>query len=300
MDAKEKIIIKWLNGELSPNELEAFKKLDEYASYVKLSEKANTFRAPNFDIETSLRQLNQKKNTKKASNLNWYAYIAAAVIIFICTFAFIKTISSNSETTSFKTDVAVSQIITLPDNSEVNLSSNTNLTYVPKNWDENRSLQLDGEALFNVEKGEKFTVNTSRGNIEVLGTIFNVKSRAHAFSVSCFEGSVQVTVSNQIIVLKANDVLTLKNNQYTISKTKLTNPDWKENRTNIDSMPLEFVLEEFKNYYEVEFNTNNVDINQLYTGSFTHDNVEFALKSITLPLGLSYTINDKKIILSDQ
>ena len=34
--SKEELVLKWLNNELSHDELKAFKQLDEYNSYIKL------------------------------------------------------------------------------------------------------------------------------------------------------------------------------------------------------------------------------------------------------------------------
>jgi len=45
------LIEKWLRDELTLEELEAFKKLDAYSSYVKISKTAEHFKAPEFDVQ---------------------------------------------------------------------------------------------------------------------------------------------------------------------------------------------------------------------------------------------------------
>ena len=40
-----------------------------------------------------------------------------------------------------------------------------------------------------------------------------------------------------------------------------------------------------------------IDSTQLFSGSFTHDNIELALKSISLPLHATYSKTNRTIIL---
>ena len=68
------------------------------------------------------------------------------------------------------------------------LNELSQLEYNASKWDENRSLELKGEAFFDVEKGKRFDVTTEFGNVSVLGTEFNVLSRDSIFKVSCYEG----------------------------------------------------------------------------------------------------------------
>ena len=60
--------------------------------------------------------------------------------------------------------------VVLPDSSKAELNANSTLTYYPFWWKIHRILRLDGEAFFEVEKGNKFTVHSGPGKIEVLGT----------------------------------------------------------------------------------------------------------------------------------
>lgn len=298
MKGKEELIKKWLNNELSPEEYETFKNLKEYASYAKLSAKAKHFKASEFNEQASLSELISKTEEKKWSSAKFYTLIAAAAAILITALLLVNVFSISSEKDAYSTETAKMEAIILPDQSEVDLNANSNLSFNSKKWNTNRQLQLNGEALFKVKSGEKFTVETNQGKVEVLGTVFNVKSRNYIFEVSCYEGAVQVNVNNETIRLKANETLNFNGNQLKITPNFSTTPDWKENRTYVESKPLAFVIEEFKNYYPVDVELSAVNTKQVYTGSFAHDDMEIALKSITLPLGLSYTISDKKIILS--
>lgn len=296
---KEVLVKKWLNDELTSEEFEAFKQLDEYFSYAKLSDKAKFFKAPEFDEKASLTQLESKISSQtKSSKQSSFKYAIAIAAIFVLSFLIFKNLNSNLN--SIETSVAKTEILTLPDQSKVNLNANSKLSYNSIEWDSNRQLTLEGEAFFEVEKGKTFTVKTDYGEVEVLGTVFNVKSRDYAFEVTCYEGSVQVSLNDKIYIVEAENDLTLENNTIELSSINLMKPDWKENQTIIKSQPLKVVLQEFKNFYDVNFDSSNVDTSKIYTGTFSHNDLEIALKSITLPLNISYSIRDNEIILSNQ
>ena len=298
---EEKLIKKWLNNELSEEELKAFKQLDAYSSYIKLSEKAKYFKAPKFDEQQSLKNIQSKieinqRNSKSTKPI--YGYIAAFVAVVIISFAIIN--FTNQGLLSYQTQLADTENIILPDQSQVDLAANSTLSFEPGTWNNDRSLNLEGEAYFMVEKGEAFKVNTSYGEVEVLGTKFNVKSRTYGFEVTCFEGSVQVNIDEKAIILLANDFLSLQNGSIQVEQVRHSSPHWKKDRTTLKSKPISFVIEELKNYYDLEFDAAEVDTSRLYSGSFPHNDINIALKSITLPLDLTYQITDKKVILSNK
>lgn len=298
---KKKLIQKWLNNELTAEEFETFKTLDEYPSYAKISEKAKHFRAPQFDEKASFEKIDFAINSRqKSSNASVLKYIAAIAAVVVIGFTIFKTINFQSDINTFETLTAKTESIELPDHSNVSLNANSLLSYVSSKWETERKLKLDGEALFEVEKGKKFIVNTDFGNVEVLGTIFNVKSRDYIFEVNCFEGSVKVEINGETYILKQNDNLLFYKSEVTLSKNDDSSPDWKNKQTILKSKSLEVVLKEFNNYYDVKFETSNVDTSVIFTGSFSHDNLEIALNSITLPLGMSYNIDGETIFLSNK
>ena len=75
--------------------------------------------------------------------------------------------------------------ITLPDNTEVWINSDSRLSYRTRGWKNKRSVRLEGEAFFNVTRGSGFTVEFEIGFIEVFGTSFNLFARQNNFEVIC-------------------------------------------------------------------------------------------------------------------
>lgn len=295
---KDELLQKWLRNELNEDELKSFKASDDYLSYIKILDKAKCFKAPDFNKTVSIGDIKSTiKSRKKKSTTTLIQLVASVAAAVILIFSLYKFAFSEVDTNNVYTQIAKTETIALPDNSKVSLNANSSLLYDKKNWDNSRKLKLDGEALFKVEKGEKFEVDTKYGKIEVLGTIFNVKSRDYTFSVDCYEGSVKVTLNQKSYILNKNNKLVLNNDEVKINASTASLPDWKNNLSIFKSQPLNKVLLEFKNYYKVEFDTSNINTNKIFTGSFSHHNIEIALNSITLPLGLTYQIDGETVFL---
>lgn len=86
--------------------------------------------------------------------------------------------------------------LVLSDGTRVWLNSRTEFSYPAAFSGKNREVFLDGEAYFEVNKraNETFVVHAGRGDIEVLGTKFNVEaySDADAICTSLLEGSIRM------------------------------------------------------------------------------------------------------------
>ncbi len=292
---KEELIKKWLDNELSVDELKAFQRLEEYDSYVKLSEKAKQFKAPDFDSSEAYKRMEpiiEHKRTQK-SLLIRLRPIAQIAAIFMIVFGAYTLLFSNDLTT-FNTLASQKITITLPDASIVKLNSKSQLSFDKNTWKEQREVKLEGEAFFKVAKGSRFDVQTNSGIVRVMGTQFNVKNRNNYFEVKCFEGKVSVLYRDELTELPAGKTLRIINGITFNNQTNLEHPSWIENESSFKSVPLAEVIDEFERQYDVKI-VIDIDTNALFSGSFVHDNQDLALKSITLPFGLNYTIENKII-----
>ena len=294
---RELLIKKWLDNDLNANELEAFKKLEDYEALVKLSDSVKHFKAEDFDRNKELNSVLQKINSHKAPKNSWVKpllRIAAILVISVGVYYF----STNTDTT-INTVVAEKTAVDLPDLSQVQLNADSRISFNKKSWDKNRDVELEGEAFFKVAKGSKFSVITKEGRVTVLGTQFNVKQRDNYFEVICFEGSVGVDYKEKSVILKPGySFLIIDGNLYAKDLDNRLEPSWVNNESYFNSLPYKTVLSELERQYGISIETNNIDLAQLFTGTFKHDDLELALKSVTLPLNLKYQIkNDTTIVL---
>ena len=295
---KELLIKKWLDNNLNATELETFKKLEDYDSLVKLSDNIKHFKAMDFESNKELEAVLQKIKAQKATKNNWIKpLLRVAAVLAVCFSVYFYT--TNLDTT-VNTLVAQKTNIELPDASEVQLNAESKLAYNKKSWNKKRDIELDGEAYFKVAKGSTFNVITKSGTVTVLGTQFNVKHRDNYFEVVCFEGSVGVKYEDNSVTLKPGySFLIINGDLYAKDKDTRTEPSWIHNESYFKSLPYKEVLREFERQYNVTFETKDLDSNQLFTGTFEHNNIELALKSVTLPLNLKYQLkNDTTIVLS--
>ncbi|WP_281990265.1 FecR family protein [Aquimarina aggregata] len=289
---------RWLADDLSSEEKDMFEDSDDYLAYKDIVKAVDRFDRPVFDIDKGLK--NQKEFNKtykepsapKVIKLRTWLYSAAAVVVVL--FGLRVMFFDASE---ISTDMAQTRIINLPDNSIVTLNADSAITYDKDTFEEDRVLTLKGEAFFDVAKGSKFTVQTKNGNIAVLGTEFDVYARDKKLEVHCFEGKVQVTKDKSVVVLTAGKG-TKSSGQESLLLFDVTRlkPDWLNGTSSFDQVPISEVIQELQRQYNVKINTQDIDLNRLFTGFFGHDDLKKALKTSFEPMNIRYTFKNKKTI----
>lgn len=293
---REELISKWLNNDLNDQELEAFKMLEDYNDLVKLDHGIQAFKAEDYNTSAELETVLKAIKTSKKPSTHWVkplVYVAAVLAICFSIYYYTTTLD-----TTVTTQFAQKTLVELPDNSSVNLNAKSLLVFNKNSWKNEREVTLEGEAFFKVAKGSSFNVITKSGTVTVYGTQFNVKQRAHYFEVICYEGLVGVTYNSQETKLKPGDsFLIIDGKQIAKEKENRSTPSWVNNESTFKSLPYKEVIAEFERQYDVDITLLNIDSNQLFTGSFAHNNLEVALKAITLPLHVTYSKTNRTITL---
>jgi len=226
----------------------------------------------------------QKTNTIR---FVWLKYSAAASILIAIGLG----LFARLYTTTVDVPAEQNSQHTLPDGSIVFLNAESSINYHPYWWSFNREVELNGEAFFEVEKGETFSVLSSMGSVEVLGTSFNIYNRDQTYTVYCKTGKVRV--QNQ----HANEVI-LKPGQVTNAESlaRETTEDlnseqimsWRLNKFLYNTTPLTKVLEDFERHYGIKIDVQMNHINELhYTGLFKRDiGAEKALEIVSFSFDL--------------
>ncbi|MCM4168548.1 hypothetical protein KCTC52924_02123 [Arenibacter antarcticus] len=295
---EENYLAKWLNNELSAEEVAKFKETKEYVTYKNIVDACDTMEAPEFDMAKAKRDLYNRKQgtTGKVVSLNpykKYLRIAAVIALILGVSYFYNSTLDQTVSTQYAERAA----IILPDASEVQLNAESQISYSKKNWNQKRNIDLKGEAFFKVAKGERFTVTTDNGTVTVLGTQFNVENRKNFFEVSCYEGLVSVLYNKKEIKLPAGHALVVVDGQLKTSEVAgYSQPSWLKQESTFKSIPLKFVLDEFQRQFNLEVTTENLDIDQLFTGSFSNTDKNLALRSISAPSGMKFKIEGEKVL----
>ncbi len=241
--------------------------------------------------------------------------IAASVILILATSALLW--DQNILTSLQSQAVQAQNIITksnpkgqklkihLPDASTVILNSESTISY-PERFDaSNRTVELTGEAFFDVtkDKTRPFTVVTSNISTTALGTSFNVKAfeNEEQIEVDLVTGKVLVNqktpgnklVTEDFILTPGQGIIYHKiNNQVEqIDFNPEEKTGWKEGLIYFKKSSKEQVFTELSRWYGVEFQFTNESDSWSYTGSFDNENMIAVLNSISFTKNFSYSID---------
>lgn len=295
---QENYLAKWLNNDLTEAELAEFKKSDEYASYQRILEVSDRLETPNFSADEAFLTLKNRRALIEPKVIQLHPFkkflrVAVAAAVIICGSYFYL----NSLDEIFTTEYAENKEILLPDHSEVTLNADSQISFSERNWDKKRNVELTGEAFFKVAKGKQFTVATDAGTVAVLGTQFNVENRKNFFEVTCFEGLVGVTFKGKETKLRAGTSFMVIDGQVIADRTSSnTQPSWMNDESSFKSIPLKYVLDEFERQFALTVAVQNIDTEQLFTGTFSNTDKELALKSISTPSQIKFKLEGSKVL----
>jgi len=287
---KEYLIKKWLANDLTEDELKAFESMEDHALHTQIIEDAAYFKASHFSKAESFEKL-ESRLTKEVPvrKMSWVRPLMRLAGAFVVGIGIYYLLFSNN-LTHVETLASQKTTVELPDASTVTLNALTEISYHKSRWNSNREVHLDGEAYFKVAKGEVFDVITEEGTVTVVGTQFNVKQRANYFEVKCYEGIVKVEAQNTTKELLAGDTFRLYGDDITFNSTSYQLPQWTKDVSDFKSVPFSEVIAELERQYNISVTYNTENATRLFSGGFVHNNLDNALKSITEPLELTYTM----------
>lgn len=297
---KNYLLAKWLNNELSAQELAEFEASPDFEKYQKIKKYSEHLEVGALDEDTMLATILQhKKETPKVVSISkkWILRIAAIFILGIgLTFAmqnFIpqSQVANYAQKTSFY----------LPDDSQVVLNSGSKIEFKKWKWKSHRKLELNGEAYFKVAKGRRFEVITNLGEVTVLGTQFDVKARKNKFDVTCYEGRVKVNYKNSQIILTHGQSVTFENNKQINTTTTSLKPEWIDCIIAFKNENIQNILDELQRQYDITIQLKSNTSNSLFTGKLPSNNLEVATRIISTTYNLkARKINSTTIIFEEK
>ncbi|WPO78574.1 FecR family protein [Flavobacterium sp. KACC 22761] len=297
---KNRLLAKWLNNDLSQDELAAFEASPDFEKYQKIKNYTDHLTMDDLDENAMLSNiLKQKKATPKVAPLHkkWAFRVAAIFVLALgVTFAF-NFFMPETHTAGFGEKTSFS----LPDNSEVVLNSGSEINYKKWNWENHRSLDLSGEAYFRVSKGRRFEVHTRLGKVTVLGTQFNVKVRKNRFDVVCYEGRVKVNYANSQIVLTHGQSVSFEDQKQTNINVNTLKPEWIDNQMAFYKENIRSLVDEVERQYNITIELNTKDTTSLFTGKLPAKDLNVALQIISTTYHLeAKKVSTNKIIFDEK
>lgn len=234
----------------------------------------------------------------------------AAIVLFSVLFAYLlMTYTRNGEESlvcyqEFSTPAGQRAKVLLADGTEVWLNANTTLRYPVRFALNKREVELHGEAFFDVEKaeGKPFVVKTSKMDVLVTGTKFNVNAydTEKYFVTSLLEGAVSVSCEydrSKSYTLKPQQQIVVSDESSQVFPFE--NADfmaWKDGIFIFDDMLLKDIIKRLELYYDVSIIVENTNLgNFRYTGKFRQrDGVESVLQKLQIVYPFKYTKDDDK------
>lgn len=224
----------------------------------------------------------------------WLA-VAAGVLLLLGVFSWLQL--QMAPPVSYRTAYGEQQQLRLPDGSSVTLNANSSLSYQPT-WKkgELRQVWLEGEAYFEVRKGQsgkqKFQVITPDLTVEVLGTIFNVNTRAAQTEVYLQEGKVEVALAErgEAVSLQPGELMTYSRHTGKANKGVVAveaPADWKDGTLTFRDKPLREVLSKFEEIYGLRAQvTDDTVLERRFTLSVPVDSATLAYELLRELTGL--------------
>ncbi len=302
MEAWEKddtFLARWLANELTEDEQITFEASEAFKEFRQIREGSAELHLPEFDVEAGFQDLILKYKQPKQATITPISSIrkwAAAAVILIAAMSSVIYFTVNLDTSlQIQTVAGGIETFRLPDGTEVILNSNSSINYDEATWLESRTLKLDGEAFFKVPSGTPFVVETGNGSVTVLGTEFNVKSRAGSFDASCFEGRIAVEVADVIEELTPGEQIRYSEETGIEARffEVISEPRWTAGVIEIRDLPLNLVVEELQAVFGIELQNPELLTDALFTGSYPSNNVEVALRLVLEPFGYQFEYNDR-------
>ncbi|MDU1905711.1 MAG: FecR family protein [Dysgonomonas sp.] len=240
------------------------------------------------------------------------ASIAASIALLLGVFSslFLKStidnINREEAITVIETLSGQKMKMTLPDQTQVWLNSESKLIYSNNFNREKREIQLEGEAYFEVTKNanKEFIVNTSDVKVLVKGTSFEVSAYKEDpyIGVSLVEGSVNVTDNNFRLLsgLEPNEVIKVNksNMQFALTRnTKYAFPLWTKEELVFYNVYLFELTKKIERWYGVDIKLENPIINQKYTFSVKTESIRELLDLFNKITPIEYEVNGKEVTI---
>ncbi|MFK8037544.1 MAG: FecR family protein [Crocinitomicaceae bacterium] len=275
----------------------------EYIAIENTMASTEGYQSVEFDTSKGWRKMSQRIDDQKETRFTLRPIlkygIAASIAIILGITGFQLFNKQKSEFIVFKNDELAAKQIELPDGSVVDLAKNTTLAYHP-DFENNRDVELNGEAFFNVFRNENnpFTINTDYGNVTVLGTSFNVNTFEEKTQVDVKTGLVALTLKNTKIKLAVGESAWsdgIKISQKT--DVNMNDLSWNTGEFYFENTPIPTVIKFLESFYGDVIDSNIESDHCSFSGSFSNQKIDGIIEALVLSCNLEFSKENNRFIL---
>lgn len=317
---------------------------EELAELHKWYQQLDTNQAPPFTDDKAAAQLQaqlweQLKTARRPARVFrlpvWARVAAVALVLAGAAFWLIRTNSSKINTPlavrsapkKISIPYGATKKIQLPDGTEVWLNAGSELLYAADFNTSHRTVQLSGEAFFDVKKDAErpFIINTGKMSIRVLGTAFNVKAYPEdkTSEASLIRGAIEVSMHgdpkkkfilrpNEKIVFPnrplpgSNDLEALQREGYALSNVSINPVDstvvetaWTNNRLAFMNERFMDIAQQLERKFEVKLHFEDSTAAGLrFTATFEDEGIRETLEALQYSLPFNFRIDKKDIYIT--
>jgi len=197
--------------------------------------------------------------------------------------------------------------LTLADGTKVWLNANSTLYYPSAFRGLERSVELSGEAYFEVARNEKmpFVVKTKETRVQVLGTHFNVSAYAddENESTTLTEGSVKVTQAKNSVMLKPGQqsIATTKQKELNVKTADLQKTlAWKDGYFLFKEDNLQDVMKQIARWYNIDVTYQTTAEGKTFGGIYSKSKgLDELLKGLELTGLVNFKLEGRRVIVMD-
>lgn len=192
--------------------------------------------------------------------------------------------------------------VILPDGTAVWINSATVLKYPALFSGKERSVQLEGEAYFEVAKNEvkPFRVISSGQTVEVLGTHFNVSAypEEEAIRTTLLEGGVKVVTKLRSALLMPGQQSVVEGENIEVDEASMEEAiAWKNGMFQFEKADIKSIMNQISRWYNVDVVYAGKIPQAYYKGKVSRNvNVSEVFKILALS-GINFKIEGNKIIV---
>lgn len=296
-EEKDILLAKWLSNELTESEREYVENTYDLEALIEILDAQNDYTPATVSSDQMWENIISQKNSEQNQEPNQthqrekkgypkntllLIFVLVSLLAVLAYFLFNRDSATHIET---QNESSTEQFFA--DGSRVLIGPNSKITYSSQDWNEKRDVKLSGQAFFKVENGKSFKVITKAGEVEVLGTEFDVWNiHPEYMRVSCKEGKVRVTDnSGNSKIIRASEYVYIVNDEIKeIETTSDPNLDWQGNFRNFKTTPMSIVLSDLERFYSVDFDIEKSIANDLFTGVLPINDLDKCVKYIETSL----------------
>ena len=190
--------------------------------------------------------------------------------------------------------------INLPDGSRIWLNAASSLRYPVVFSDNERKVELKGEAYFEIAKNmaSPFRVVSNNQIVEVLGTHFNINSYPEEGSVktTLLEGSVKIQSGNKSAILRPGQQSQVGNSIIVTQADIYETVAWKNGKTQFSNADIKTIMRMLSRWYDVEVQYQSEMIETGFGGSVSRSkNISEILKLLELTGDVHFKIEGRMV-----